>query len=138
MALCDLCHGKVLLQTGSEGKECSGCNMVLENSANLICQRCSTFRNLCERCGKPPVMGIFGPYCQPEDSIEHKCGIISLVGKLFIVHAREIPFEDGSGSWVPKYYYCPCDMVHPVAYDQGYGQIQHLLTSRSKLIRKTE
>ena len=59
--------------------------------------------------------------CSAHDSIKCiQCKKVRKVSELRKESGRPIPKAEG-GAWVPAFYFCHCDIDHPVVYDPGDG-----------------
>ncbi len=81
---------------------------------------------------------MFGPPCSLNDSIECcGCKTVLKIWEHTVVHGEWIPKDSEPGQfWIPKFYYCPCDLEYPHAYDPGDGKLVHIENAASELIKE--
>ena len=74
--------------------------------------------------------------CKSDDRIKcANCGKVHVVGELVKVNGRLLPKSDGPGRfWQTVFYFCPCDMEHPLVYDPGDGFLAVVYNSRAELV----
>ena len=71
------------------------------------------------------IRGLFGPWLVPTDSVQCSfCKKVRLFTELIPVKGKSFAKSDGNGVWQSVFYHCPCDLDHPLAYDEGRGEVQ--------------
>ncbi len=77
-------------------------------------------------------------YCSLGDLIRcTDCKKVCRVGDLLAVNGFTIPKNDGTGQvWQQILYFCPCDKVHPKAYDPGKGRLVVTYLGHCELMKR--
>ena len=81
--------------------------------------------------------GFFGPWLVVTDKVECSfCKKQHSISDLIPEKSQPILKSDGTGVWLPIYYFCSCDPIHPLVHDEGKGDLQ--LISRNAILLPRE